>query len=95
MIATPKPIIRGSDPDGRVAAQHRLILKYLAEGRKLSNMDAINVLGISSLTKRVSELRRRGHPILSEWRRDPFQVRYKVYFFNEENAQVYRDNFPA
>lgn len=81
---TTKPIVRGPAPEGRVNAQHQLILQYLEAGRKLSNMEAMNILGVSSLTKRISELRRLGHPISSEWKRDAFNVRYKVYFFTPE-----------
>lgn len=80
MPSTNEPIVRGAPSEGRVKDQHVLILKYLEDGRKLSNMDAINVLGVSSLTKRISELRKLGHDISDEWKRDPFNVRYKVYF---------------
>lgn len=87
MTSDNQPITRGPSPNGRVADQHKLILKYLGAGRKLSNMEALNVLGVSSLTKRISELRRLGHPIDGEWKRDAFNVRYKVYFLKAAEKQ--------
>lgn len=65
--------------------QEILLLDYLMAGRNISNQIAVNNLGIGSLTKRVSELSKQGIPIKSEWRRDHFNRRYKIYYIEDKD----------
>jgi len=66
--------------------QLALVLEYLASGRGLSGLIAHTVLGVTSLTTRVAELRKLGIPIRGDWHRDHSGKRFMVYHYapNEE-----------
>jgi hypothetical protein len=69
----------------QLSQQNRIIYQYLASGRTLSQMIALNNLGIGSLTKRISELRQAlaeagdAQRIESVWKVDFSKQRYKSY----------------
>lgn len=63
-----------------LAPQARLVLEYLQSGRQITPLLAITNLGVASLTTRISELRKAGFQILSEWSEDHFKRRYKKYW---------------
>lgn len=51
----------------------------MAAGRSLTNQVAINNLGISSLTRRITDLKRAGYRIKREWHLDHHGRRYAKY----------------
>lgn len=69
-----------------LAPQQRTVYDYLMTGRKLSRQVAINTLGIQELTTRISELKKLGLDIKSEFKKDFGGTRYKTYWV--EKAQT-------
>jgi hypothetical protein len=70
-------------PDATVinlGPQQRLVYDYLMTGRALTRQVAINTLGVQEVTTRISELRKMGLDIKSEWKRDFSETRYKSYW---------------
>lgn len=64
--------------------QARAVLDYLKSGKGLSNLIALTVLGIGSLSSRVSELKRAGYAIVATSARNPTnQKRFSVYRLKE------------
>lgn len=63
----------------KAAPQSALVLEFLASGRGLSSLIAHTVLGVTSLTTRVAELRKAGIPITGEWYHDHQNKRFMVY----------------
>lgn len=63
----------------KAAPQSALVLEYLASGKGLSQLIAHTVLGVTSLTTRVSELRKQGIPITGEWYHNHANKRFMVY----------------
>lgn len=63
----------------KAAPQSALVLEYLSSGRGLSGLIAHTVLGVTSLTTRVAELRKAGIPISGEWYHDHQNKRFMVY----------------
>lgn len=60
--------------------QARAVLDYLKSGKGLSNLIALTVLGIGSLSSRVSELKRAGYAIVATSSRNPANgKRFSVY----------------
>lgn len=60
--------------------QHDLILKHLKKAGSITNREAMVEYSIASLTKRISELRALGHPILSTTKHHPItRQRYVRY----------------
>lgn len=45
--------------------QNQRILDYIAEHGSISQLEALNALGIMRLASRISDLKRRGYPIIS------------------------------
>lgn len=68
------------------APQSALVLEYLASGRGLSGLIAHTVLGVTSLTTRIAELRARGIPITGKWHRDMTGKRFMVYHYTPDGA---------
>lgn len=66
----------------RAAPQSALVLEYLSSGRGLSGLIAHTVLGVTSLTTRVAELRKAGIPITGEWQHDHQNKRFMVYKYD-------------
>lgn len=67
--------------------QHQRILKYIEDFGSISPIQAFSDLGITKLATRVSELRRKGYPIVSEIEsarnRYDEPCHYKRYFFEK------------
>lgn len=62
-----------------------MVLEYLRSGRGLSNLIALNVLGVGSLSSRVAELRKKGFDIHGDRRIEPANNRtYVVYKLRSE-----------
>lgn len=59
--------------------QAKLVLEYLKSGRELTPLIAAHTMGVSSVTTRISELRKAGHKVTATWSRDHFGKRYKKY----------------
>jgi hypothetical protein len=66
----------------KAAPQSALVLEYLASGRGLSGLIAHTVLGVTSLTTRVAELRKQGIPIVGQWNTDHQNKRFMVYKYD-------------
>ena len=47
-------------------SQHAQLLRYLQEGGTLTPLQALEKFGCLALSQRMGELRREGHPIVSE-----------------------------
>ncbi|KAB2662757.1 hypothetical protein F9K91_21210 [Brucella tritici] len=62
-----------------LSPQQRTVYDYLMSGRELTRQVAINTLHVQEVTTRISELRRLGLDIKSEWKRDFGGTRYKSY----------------
>jgi len=64
-------------------SQHDKILKHLRKAGSITVREALIEYSISSLTKRIQELRERGHDIVSEWKSHPVTgqryTRYKLH----------------
>lgn len=63
-------------------SQHDKILKHLRKAGSITVREALVEYSISSLTKRIQELRGRGYNIVSEWKSHPVTgqryTRYKL-----------------
>jgi len=63
--------------------QTQVLLSHLKQGRKITSKSAWELFGISSLQRRLSDLREKGHTILDTWQTVPNrhgdEVRIKVY----------------
>lgn len=59
--------------------QDKLVYEYLISGRALTNMVALVNLGVGSLSRRITTLRKAGLDIATEWGTDHFERRYKKY----------------
>lgn len=65
----------------KLAPQTRAILDHLKRVGTISGVEAQALYRARSLTKRISELRRAGYPIVAEWKRDHTQQRYRRYHY--------------
>lgn len=54
-------------PDQKLTPQQERIVNYLEQGRTITNVVALTCLGVGSLTSRISELRKKGYDIETEW----------------------------
>lgn len=70
---------KAMSPPERLSPQNRYVLEALQSGRTLTNIIALTTMGIGSLTSRIAELRKAGHPIVDEDREDMRGKRYKAY----------------
>lgn len=48
-------------------SQNQRILEYIEKFGEITQLEAIRDLGIMRLASRVSDLRRKGYPIASDW----------------------------
>ena len=62
------------------------ILDYLQAGHSLNAMDALSLFQCFRLASRISDLRRQGHNIQSEFIRVPSGKKVKKYWLAEEPA---------
>lgn len=78
----PSPAEPPSEADAR--SQRAAILRLLEDGRILSKSNAKQLTGAEDYRKRISELRRLGHPIADRWvdsvSRYGHPCRYKEYY---------------
>lgn len=72
----------------KAAPQAALVLEYLASGRGLSVLIAHTVLGVTSLTTRIAELRKTGLPITGTWHKDHGGKRFMVYKFDPSSPEA-------
>lgn len=69
-----------------ITPQARTVLEYLQSGRELTPLIAAHTMGVSSVTTRISELRKAGWKIIATWSRDHFGKRYKKYSMEKTDA---------
>jgi len=63
----------------KLGPQDQLVHEYLVSGRALTTMVALVNLGVGSLSRRITTLRKAGLNVVKEWGEDHFQRRYKKY----------------
>lgn len=67
--------------------QHNRIEQYIKENGSITGKEAHKYLGIESFTKRISEMRKKGYPLTSQWEsgRNKYneRVRYKRWYLGE------------
>lgn len=65
------------------------LLDYMRGGGKVTSLDALSDFGIARLASRVTDLRKRGYPVASEWveveNRYGEKVRVKRYWMEAED----------
>lgn len=66
--------------------QAKLVLDYLNSGKSLTQMIALNNLGVGSITKRIAELRKAGHTIKTDRKLDHFGQRYAEYVMEKADG---------
>lgn len=80
------------------APQSAIVLEYLASGRGLSVLIAHTVLGVTSLTTRIAELRKLPLPITGTWHQDHGGKRFMVYKYEPgkepTDEALHLDNHP-
>lgn len=69
-----------------MAPQTQAILDHLKDLGTISGIEAYNIYKSRSLTKRISELRKMGYDIWSEWRTDHTGQRYVRYWLRKKDA---------
>lgn len=67
----------------RPAVLQRRVLNYLSCGGKRSAADIARALYLCDPRGHIAQLRKKGHPILDEWRTSEEGNRFKVYFVPE------------
>lgn len=72
----------------KLGPQDKLVYEYLSTGRTLTNQVAIGNLGVGSLSRRITTLRRAGLDVVTSWGKDHFERRYKKYRINPEKADA-------
>lgn len=75
--------------------QRQMVLRYLHEHFGITARQAIEELGIMSLSSRISELKKQGHPIKSEFievptRYEDKKTKVKLYWLPGEPKEAYR-----
>lgn len=84
---------RKRSPPKSMSPQATQVLAYLKSGKGLSNLIALNTLGIGSLSSRIAELKAMGHDITSGSRvaPAPSNRRFTVYYLTkhkDKHAQL-------
>ena len=64
-------------------SQKDMVLSWLMTRGELTTRDAVISLGILCLPKRISELRKEGYPISTEYMKSPSGKKYGVYRLEE------------
>lgn len=67
----------------KLSPQNQKIFDYLKTGRSLTPLIAFTTMNIGSITKRISELKRAGYRIKSEWKTHPNGQSYTSYTLEE------------
>lgn len=83
-----------SDVSKITETSQSVVLKYLQEGRTLTQQVALACLGVGSLTSRIAELRKQGYEIDGIWRTDRFNRRYKAYKLVSEGDSEHAPSAP-
>ena len=68
----------------RLGPQAHKILEHLKLEGSISGAEAYLMFKARSCTKRISELRKSGYDITSEWKRDTTGQRYVRYWLNKK-----------
>ena len=68
--------------------QTAAILKHLVDVGTITNVEAQAIYKSRSLTKRISEIRKAGYDVKSEWRRDNTNQRYVRYWLRKVTPDV-------
>lgn len=68
--------------------QQRTVYDYLMTGRAITRQVAINTLNIQDITTRISELRKLGLDVQSEFKKDFGGTRYKTYWVEIDAVRV-------
>lgn len=68
-----------NDAPRSLSPQAQLLLDYMGQGRSLTNLIALTVLGVGSVSTRIAELRALGYDIKSEPCEDHRGKRYVKY----------------
>ena len=63
----------------RRPTQKDRVLRWLQNGDTLTVREAVLMMNINCLPKRIEELRKEGYPITTEWVTNGKDVRYGVY----------------
>ena len=64
-------------------SQNNKILQHLQRVGSISWVEANDLYRVRSLTRRIADLREKGHKIISEWRQDTLGQRYVRYSLNK------------
>lgn len=65
-----------------------LILQHLLGGGSLTALDSLNLFGCLSLSQRIGDLKRSGHPILSELIETPSHKHISRYSYDFGTEKV-------
>ena len=63
----------------------RKLYRLLSTGKKYSAADMARILYLCDPRGHISQLRKRGVPIVDEWVQNVHNVRYKRYFLKQRN----------
>lgn len=64
-----------------LAPQTRKVFEHIVKVGSITGLEAAGLYRVRSLTKRISEIRKQGHPIQSEFKRDRTGQRYVKYHY--------------
>ena len=70
--------------------QQQRILDYLKQGKSLTTFEAYDILGITTLGQRCTDMRRQGIPIKDTWE-EKNGKRYKRYFMDTPDELPFTD----
>jgi hypothetical protein len=68
-------------------SQNMMIAGHLMRKKSISWVEANDLYRVRSLTRRIADLRGRGWPIISEWKRDALGQRYTRYHLDVPKFQ--------
>ena len=71
----------------KLGPQDKLVYEYLISGRALTTMVGLVNLGVGSLSRRITTLRKAGLDVAWEWGKDHFGSRYKKYFIKKDEEK--------
>ena len=64
--------------------QNDIIISYLSTGRTITAIKALEIAGTMKLATRISEITKKGYPIVKEWIVTPSNKRCMSYRFPKE-----------
>lgn len=83
MTTLPKKVLTPEEVS-KLGPQDKLVYEYLISGRALTTMVGLVNLGVGSLSRRITTLKKAGLAISKAWGEDHFQRRYKKYFIQQD-----------